>query len=401
MKPFIHRLIEKNIRKTLERGKSILLIGPRQTGKTTLIEQQIKPDISYSFSHTGTKLRYEQDPSLLERELEEKLKSYTKPPIIFIDEVQKIPAVMDIAQYIIDKGLAQFILSGSSARKLKTAKDINLLPGRVVSLHMTPLLYEEMAFLHPNLEDILLYGTLPGIWNVPDPESREIDLYSYVSTYLEEEIRKEALVRHVGHFSRFLQIAAGEAGYQLNFTRLSQDIGVADTTIANYYQILEDCLLVSRIDPLTNAHTKRRLVKSPKYLFFDLGVRRACAGDGIGMPRKLMANLFEHYVGNELVYRGLLDYPSARVRYWRDTAGPEVDYILELNGKYIPIEVKWSDAPNAHDTRHLKKFMEEYPQKAEKGYIVCQTPHRYKINNDILALPWQELDFIFIEADKV
>lgn len=394
MRQFIHRLLEKNIQQTLQRGKSILLLGPRQTGKTTLIEQQIKPDISYSFAHVATRQRYEKNPALLERELEEKIGAYTVPPVIFIDEVQKIPRVMDVAQYLIDQGKAQFILSGSSARKLKTGTEINLLPGRVVSLHMTPLLYQESSSFNLALEDLLLYGTLPGIMNESDPALKEIDLYSYVSTYLEEEIRKEALVRNIGHFSRFLQIAAGEAGCQLNFSRLSQDIGIADTTIANYYQILEDCMLVSRIDPVISSYTQRRLVKSPKYLFFDLGVRRACANEGVRLPKKMMSILFEHYVGNELVYQSQLDHPQAKVRYWRDTAGPEIDYILDVAHHYFPIEVKWTEKPDLNDARHLRKFMAEYPE-AQEAYIVCQTPHRYRISDKIMALPWQEISYIF------
>lgn len=394
MQSFIHRLLENNIHQTLKRGKSILLLGPRQTGKTTLIEQHIKPDISYSFAHVATRQRYEQNPALLEYELEEKSKLFAKPPVIFIDEVQKIPLVMDVAQHLIDKGNAQFILSGSSARKLKTGKEINLLPGRVVSLHMTPLLYQESAVFDPTLENLLLYGTLPGIMKEPDIGLKDIDLYSYVSTYLEEEIRKEALVRNLGHFSRFLQIAAGEAGHQLNFSRLSQDIGIADTTIANYYQILEDCMLVSRIDPITNSYTQRRLIKSPKYLFFDLGVRRACANEGVGLPKKIMADLFEHYVGNELIYQSQLDYPQAKVRYWRDTAGPEIDYVLDVARHYLPVEVKWTDKPDLSDARHLKKFLMEYPESQE-AYIICQTPHRYRISEKIMVLPWQEISFIF------
>jgi predicted AAA+ superfamily ATPase len=394
MKSYIPRLLENNIRQTLQRGKSILLLGPRQTGKTTLILQQIKPDIHYSFAHMATRQRYEQNPALLEHELEEKIKTFLKPPLIFIDEVQKIPRVMDIAQHLMDGQKAQFILSGSSARKLKTGKEINLLPGRVVSLHMTPLLYQELAPLNPTLEHLLLYGTLPGIMTEVDFPSKEIDLYSYVSTYLEDEIRAEALVRNIGHFSRFLEVAAGEAGKQLNFTRLSQDIGIADTTIANYYQILEDCMLTLRVDPIIESYTKRRLVKSPKYLFFDLGVRRVCANEGIGLPKKIMADLFEHYIGNELVYQSQLRSPQIKVRYWRDTAGPEIDYVLDVAHRYIPIEVKWSDKPDLKDARHLKKFIEEYPHTA-CAYIICQTPHRYKLNDNIWALPWQETHTIF------
>ncbi len=385
---YVHRLLEVSIRESLKRGKSVLLLGPRQTGKTTLIQHQLKPDIQYSFAKVAIRQRYESNPALLERELEEQIKNYPRP-LVFIDEVQKIPRVMDIAQHLIDDHRAQFILTGSSARKLIHGKEINLLPGRVVSLHLSPLLYDELPSPKPSLEDILLYGTLPGIITESN-KNRETDLSSYVSTYLEEEIRAEALVRNVGSFSRFLEISAGESGKQINFTRLSNDIGVSDTTISNYYQILEDCLIANRIDPITKSQTRRRLIKSPKYLFFDLGIRRVCANEGLQLPQKLMADLFEHYVGNELLYHSQLISPQIKLRYWRDSAGPEIDYVLDITQQYIPIEVKWSEAPNETDARHLKKFLEEYSE-AKQAYIVCRTPRRYKVCDRITALPWQEI----------
>lgn len=386
---YIPRLIETNIRQALDRAKSVLLLGARQTGKTTLIQHQIHPDISYSFARANVRQRYEQNPALLESEIEEQIKSFSKTPLIYIDEVQKIPRVMDIAQHLIDAKLAQFILTGSSARKLIRGKDLNLLPGRVVSLMLSSLLYDEIKDLKPTLQDILLYGTLPGIITESDKSIREIDLYSYVTTYLEEEIRAEAVVRNIGSFSRFLEIAASESGKQLNFTRLSQDIGVSDTTIANYYQILEDCLITIRIDPITNGHTKRRLIKSPKYLFFDLGIRRACANEGTQLPQKRLGDLFEHYVGNELYFQSQLISPHIKVKYWRDSAGPEIDYVLDIAGRCVPIEVKWSDHPASSDAKHLKKFIEEY--SSEQAYIICRTPQRYKIEDKITALPWQDI----------
>lgn len=393
---YIHRIIEKNISSALARGKSVLLIGARQTGKTTLIQQQVKPDISYSFAKASIRQRYEQNPALLEKELEEQIKSFKKPPVIFIDEVQKIPRIMDIAQHLIDSKLAQFILTGSSARKLKTGSDFNLLPGRVVAFTMTPLLYEELPEPKMTLENILLYGTLPGVITEPDPDLRETDLYSYVTTYLEEEVRAEALVRNLGSFARFLEIAAGEAGRQLNFTRLSQDIGISDTTVASYYQILEDCLITLRVDPITQSQTKRRLIKSPKYLFFDLGIRRACANEGIRLPQKMLGELFEHYIGCELIYQSQLVSPHIKIKYWRDTAGPEIDFVLDIAHQYIPIEVKWSDQPDITDAKHLLKFIDEYPE-CKKGYIICRTPQRYKITQNILALPWQELKTVLLQ----
>lgn len=390
---YIKREIAANLTQALKRQKSVLLLGARQTGKTTLINHQIKPDISHSFARVATRQRYEQNPALLESELEEQIKKYDKPPIIFIDEVQKIPRVMDIAQHLIDDKLAQFILTGSSARKLKTGKELNLLPGRVVALTMSPLLYDELPEPKPALENILLYGMLPGIILEPDMRMKDTDLYSYVTTYLEEEIRAEAMVRNLGSFSRFIEIAAGESGKQLNFTRLSQDIGIADTTIANYYQILEDCLITLRIDPIDHSTTKRRLIKAPKYLFFDMGVRRACANEGVKLSQKMLADLFEQYIGTELVYHGLLASPDIKVKYWRDSAGPEIDYIIDQSHEYTPIEVKWTDKPNLSDAKHIKKFIEEYHVK--QAYIICRTPHRYKIEEKIIALPWQEIGAIF------
>ncbi len=185
----------------------------------------------------------------------------------------------------------------------------------------------------------------------------------------------------------------------MNFTRLSQDIGVTDTTVANYYQILEDCLIAIRIDPITNSQTKRRLIKSPKYLFFDLGIKRACANEGTRLPQRVIADLFEHYVGNELVYHSQLTSPHIKVKYWRDASGPEIDFILDVAHQYIPIEVKWSDKPSASDARHLKRFLDEYIE-AKAAYIISRTPHRYKLDDRIIVLPWQELGKIFQELKE-
>lgn len=399
MKTYTYRLIEKPIRHTLARGKSILLLGPRQTGKTTMVRHQLQPDLQYSFAVVAIRQRYEKNPALLEAELIEKIKSFfelnAKKPLIFIDEVQKIPRVMDIVQHLIDDQQAQFILSGSSARKLKTGHDLNLLPGRIVVFTMTPLLQNELLTTVP-LFDLLLYGSLPGIVAEANSDDREVDLHSYVTTYLEDEIRAEAVVRNIGDFTRFLEVAAGESGKQLNFKQLSQDIGVSDTTIASYYQILEDCLIASRIDPIIHSQTKRRLIKSPRYLFFDLGVRRVCGNEGTRLPQNILGDLFEHYVGNELIHQSQLLSRKMKVRYWRDSAGPEVDFVLDIEHRYIPIEVKWTDKPGRFDVKHLEKFISEYPE-AQFGYVICRTPTRYKISEKIMALPWEEINRIFIE----
>ena len=393
---YFKRLLGDAARKTLARGKSLLLLGPRQTGKTTFVRQELQPDIEISFVQTSMRLRYEKDPKLLEYEIQSAIEKYERPPVIFIDEIQKVPAVMDSVQYVIDKKQAQFILSGSSARKLKSGKEINLLPGRVVAYTLSPFVYQEMPEKYQILEDLLLYGSLPGILLEEDKGNKETDLYSYVTTYLEDEIRAEAVVRHIGHFSQFLQLAAGESGKQINMTKLSQEIGVAATTINGYFKILVDCLIAHQIEPITDSISKRRLIKSSKYVFFDLGIRRSCANEGIKLPARLMGELFEQFVGLQLLAYSDLQNPAIKLRYWRDSAGPEIDYVLDIAQSYVPIEVKLSDSPTIHDARHLEKFMEEY-SSAKQAYIICATPVAYTFgkNNNIKVLPWQELHTIF------
>jgi len=389
---YIDRKIGDLVNRALAREKSILLLGPRQTGKTTFLDHQVKPDLTFSFAHIATRLHYEKNPVAFAQELKLETEKYDRKPLVLIDEVQKIPLIMDVAQDFIDKKMAQFILTGSSARKLKHGAHVNLLPGRVVSLVMDPLTLEEIP-THIKLDDLLLYGSLPNIITEADEDNKENDLYSYVSTYLEEEVRAEALVRNIGHFARFLELAAGESGLIVNFTKLSQEIGIAASTIADYYQVLEDCLIIQRIDPITDGITHRRLIKSPKYLFFDLGVRRACANEGVRLSSRTLAHLFEQYIGLELMRYARLKSPKIKLKYWRDSAGPEIDFVIDVTHHYIPIEVKWSAHPNLSDAGHLVKFMQEY--KVDTAYIVCNAPKAYKISPHITALPWQELAVLF------
>lgn len=389
---YIRRQLGAIARKSLARGKSILLLGPRQTGKTTFVRVELKPDLEFSFVKQSTRLRYERAPVLFEQEIAEYLTKCNKPPTIFIDEIQKIPAIMDSIQYFIDKQQAKFILTGSSARKLKHGKDINLLPGRVVSLYLSPFTYQELPANQHDLTKLLLFGTLPGIILEPDDANKELDLSSYITTYLEDEIRSEAVVKNIGAFSHFLQFAAGESGKQINLTKISQEVGVAASTIAGYFQILLDCLITFKIDPIINSTTNRRLIKSPKYLFFDLGIRRACANEGTKLPERLLGELFEQFVGVQLKSYASIKNSTLKLKYWRDSAGPKIDYVLDINQTYIPIEVKWTDKPSTNDTRHLEKFMAEY-DNAPMAYIVCRTPNEYVLgkNKNIKVIPWQKI----------
>lgn len=384
---YIERTVDPLIRQALSRRRSVLLLGPRQTGKTTLL-QKIHSEHSVSFIQPQVRQKYERNLALLTQEIEA-LSDATAPklPLVILDEVQKIPEVMDVAQDLIDRQKAQFILTGSSARKLRRSH-ANLLPGRVIALHMDPLTLHEHP--GPSIKDLLLYGSLPMTYQAKDAASREVDLESYVTAYLEEEVRSEALVRNLGTFGRFLELAAAEAGAVVNFRKLSQKIGVAHTTMMDYYQILEDCLLVERVEPFTESKTRKKLTRSQKYLFFDLGVRRVAAKEGPRPAQAAWRSLFEQWVGLELIRMIRLTQPKARLHFWRDPAGPEVDWVIRQGEKLVPIEVKWTDAPSADDIKHLTIFLREYPN-APRAYVICRTARPLKLADKILALSWQDL----------
>src|SRR3989338_3523845 len=386
---YVHRLLEERIRHTFERGKSVLLLGARQTGKTTLINR-FKHDLLVSFVPPDIRQQYEKSPHLLKGEVEAlAAPAAGKRPLVILDEVQKVPDILDVVQDLIDRGKANFILTGSSARKLRRWAQVNLIPGRLVAFRMDPFSLEE--FPAKDLNERLIYGSLPGILSVQPLADQEDDLESYVTTYLEEEVRAEAVVRNLGDFARFLELAASESGGIINLRKLSQEIGVAHTTIGAYYQILEDCLIAERIEPLTQSKTRKKLTKSGKFLFFDLGVRRVAAREGTKLSRDTMGKIFEQFVGLELLRCTHIRDSTARIRFWRDPDGPEVDWVVDKNGVYTPVEVKWTGNPTANDIRYLEVFLSEYPS-AGAGYLVCQIPRKAKLSDRVFAIPWQSVD---------
>ncbi|HLD82693.1 MAG TPA: ATP-binding protein [Candidatus Omnitrophota bacterium] len=386
---YIPRLLEDRVRHTIKRNKSVLILGARQTGKTTLTHQ-FASNLSISFVQPDIRQRYEKSPHLLKGEVESLAAvGKGKRPLIILDEVQKIPVILDVVQDLIDREKANFILTGSSARKLRRGAKINLLPGRVVAFRIGPFSLRE--FPAKNLNERLIYGSLPGILALEDLTDRETDLEAYVTTYLEEEIRAEAVVRNLGDFARFLELAASESGGIINLRKLSQEIGVSHTTIGAYYQILEDCLIAERVEPLTQSKTRKKLTKSEKYLFFDLGVRRLAAREGEKLSRDTMGEIFEQFIGLELLRTIHTKGQGVKVRFWRDPDGPEVDWVIDSGGAYTPLEVKWTDNPKTNDIRHLEVFLSEY-KTAKTGYLVCQVPRKAKLSDKITAIPWQSID---------
>jgi len=393
------RCVTNKITHALERNKSILLLGPRQTGKTTLIKT-LPHDRYLNLMDNELRRHYEQSPSSLLGEIKLLASSLGKQPQVIIDEIQRCPDLMNSLQLLIDEKIAKFIITGSSARKLRRHTEINLLPGRVVSLTLAPLIPSELPAML-SLEDQLNYGTLPGIVLLNNIEDKNTDLMSYANIYLEEEIRAESLVRDLGHFSRFLQLSASESGMITNFSRLSQDIGISHLTVKEYYQILVDCMIAIRIDPLI-AGARRRLIKSSRYYYFDLGVRRACAKESAPVSEKNYGHLFEQWVTLTTWRWQQYFAPLQTLHFWRDANGPEIDLIIKSDHELWPIEVKWSKNPSEKDAKHLSLFMREYPE-AKQGIIVCRAPYRKEIVKNIIAIPWHEwqafLEETFIRLD--
>jgi len=380
------RSAETALKRHLARGKSILLLGPRQTGKTTMLAG-LKPDLALSLVSPAVRQRYERRPSLLAGEVRA-LPAVGRPrPLVTVDEVQKVPALMDVGQELIDRREAQFVFTGSSARKLRRGREVNLLPGRVVALRLDPLTLEESRA--ETLAEALLFGALPAIRTTESDRDKEADLRSYVETYLEEEVRQEALVRNVGTFARFLELAGQESGRIANLARISRDVGVSAASVRTYYEILCDCLIAERIDPLTRSTSRKKLTKTSRYLVFDPGVRRLAAGEGKRLPPSRLGELFEQFVALELIKLSRVHAPGAHVRFWRDPDGPEVDWVLEHEGTYLPIEVKLTDRPTQKDVKHLAVFMDEYEARA--GLVVCTAPRPIQLTRNVRAIPWFDL----------
>jgi uncharacterized protein len=265
------------------------------------------------------------------------------------------------------------------------------LPGRVIVHHLDPICLAEFGETLPSIEDLLLFGSLPGVLSIAENSDRELELQSYVTVYLEEEIRKEALIRNLGAFSRFLQLACIESGQLISFRNISQEVGVGHTTIAEYYRILESCMIAERFDPITKTSGRKRLTKSSKYCIFDLGVRRVGAVEGLELPREMMGRLFEQWVGLELRRLSRFSKDATAVCFWRDHAGPEVDWVVSRLGRYSPVEVKWTETPTVGDARHLHYFLDAYPDEASQGYVVCRTPFEMVLSDRVTAIPWQDL----------
>lgn len=404
------RLLETALRRRTSRGKVRLLFGARQTGKSSLLRALFPAEaVAINLQDPRERLRYERTPGTLARELEARPE---KRLVVCIDEIQKVPALLDNVQYLYDRQPArfEFFITGSSARRLR-AGAANLLPGRAHSYRLFPVIDPERSgaqassvlpsleampagssgFPAASIEDLLVWGSLPGVTSEPVAR-RASTLATYAEVYLEEEIRREALVRDVGAFARFLALAALESGRTMNLTALSQESGVPVATIRNFYQVLVDTFVGYWIYPYGRSGRKQ-ILATPRFAFFDLGVRNAAAE--LPLSRDLLKTekgaLFEHWVLLELVARAAYLGRGHRVCFWRTRHGAEVDAIVLTPWRDIPVEVKWTENPRPTDARHIELFLDSYPGRAKQGLLVCRVPRAMKLTDRVAAIPWREL----------
>ncbi|MYH50410.1 MAG: ATP-binding protein [Gammaproteobacteria bacterium] len=327
------RLLADVLRST---RKSALILGPRQVGKSTLLSS-LEPDISLNLASPRAFRDYVSHPERLERELHACSPGRST---VFIDEVQRIPALLDVAQVFIDEqpDRFRFLLSGSSARKLRRGQ-ANLLPGRIHVHHMHPLLACELG-TDFDVNRVLAHGTLPGVYAEPDERVRSADLRSYADVYLREEIQAEALVRNLGGFSRLLDLVAASSGRILNVHALCKDAGLGYETARRYVEVLEDTLVAFRV-PAWSGSDRSSLVRHGKMFLFDIGVRNALLRRPLDEPLPDERGfLLEHLVASELHRRLGTLWPEAALFHYRTRGGAEVDFVLEVGRELWGIEVK-------------------------------------------------------------
>ena len=353
-------------------------------GKSTLLAS-LEPDLTINLASPATFRDYVAQPERLEAELRG---AQAGVRTIFLDEVQRVPAILDAVQVILDemRGRFRFLLSGSSARKLRRGH-ANLVPGRVQVHQLHPLVESELGSAF-RIEPALAHGTLPGVYAETDAGERAAVLRSYADTYLREEIQAEALVRDIGGYARLLELVASASGRVLNLNALCMDAGVAYETARRYVEVLEDTLVIFRV-PAWSGSDRAQLVQHPRLYFFDLGVRNALLRRPLDRPLDDERGLLlEHLVAYELHRRTGTLWPDMRLFHYRTRAGAEVDFLLEAGREIWGIEVK---ASRRVDTAALSglRSLRERVKRLTRRIVIFLGPRRQSLEG-VEVLPLEE-----------
>lgn len=364
-------------------GQSAFLWGARKSGKTTFLRNKFPDSLRFDFLKTDTYLEYLKTPSLLRERILAKDESRLCQPII-LDEVQKVPHILDEVHWLIENRGLSFVLCGSSARKLKRGH-ANLLGGRAWRYQMHPLTFAETG--ESNLLRILNQGLIPSHYLASEANYRK-SLKAYVSDYLIEEVFQEGLTRNIQAFSRFFDALGHCQGELINYTNIARDCGVDAKTVREYFYILEDTLVGSMLYPYSKRKSREIITQMPKFYLFDVGV-------GGYLSRRIVleekgeqfGRAFEHFIYMELQAYNHYAEKDMDIRYWRTKAGHEVDFVL---GDEICIEVKGTDLVKPSDLKGIVAFKDE--SRPRKAIVVCNEKEP-RLSGDISIMPWR----IFLE----
>lgn len=355
-------------------AKSFFLFGPRGTGKTTWVKSTFKQDIYIDLLEAELFNDLLANPQRLENFIPKNFSDW-----IIIDEVQKIPQLLDEVHRLIEKYKYKFILTGSSARKLRRAGP-NLLGGRALTYWLHPLTVMELGEDF-NLGHSLKFGQLPCAYTEADPKAY---LESYVKTYLEEEVRQEGLTRNLAAFTRFLEAASFSQGSILNISSVARECAVERKVVEDYFSILEDLLIAYRV-PVFTKRAKRRLVAHPKFYFFDVGVYRALRPMGpLDMPEEAEGAAFETLLFQELKAINDAFDLGYTISYWRTSNDMEVDFVLYGNNGIRALEVKRTGKVSKSMLNGLISFLKDYPMA--KAYFIYGGERRLR-QDDIEIVP--------------
>jgi uncharacterized protein len=362
----------------LDSQQSVLILGPRGSGKSFYIQSIIKEfkHIEINLLDQEEYILYLNNPDKLQNEITQKLKTDSQFTV-FIDEVQRIPRLLNDVHLIIEKYQSKitFILTGSSARKIKRGGG-NLLAGRALLVHFSTFSFNEVD-LKSSLNQVLQYGLLPTAFLANNDDIRIAYLKTYTAVYLKEEIQQEAIVRQIDTFSQFLEVAAFSNGEVVNFSKIAKVVSSTSKTIKEYFQILEDTLIAKRI-PAWNRSIRKQLQQAPKYYFFDNGVINALTGElrsELKSSSYRYGRLFENLVICEILkLNENFDY---KIYHYRTNHGNEIDLIIEKNAFSEPlaVEIKSATSPSIQDVKELVSFKQEFPNS--KVIVLCNCPRAY------------------------
>jgi predicted AAA+ superfamily ATPase len=365
------KIVRRHLEIALPAGRSAFLWGPRKAGKTHWIHHHFLSggEAVIDLLETDTFAEYAARPALLRERWDGR--------VIVVDEIQEVPALLDEIHWLIERRKASFLLTGSSAGKLRRGH-ANLLAGRAWRYEMGPLSASEVSGF--DLERIMWTGLLPPHFLSPEPDR---DLRAYVADYLKEEIAAEAQVRNVPAFADFLRVAAITSSELLNYTNLARESGVSAKVVRRYFEILEDTMLGQRLPPWTRARG-RRLIQTEKFYLFDVGVANHLARRRPRAGGSDFGKSFEHWVLMEILNFRRYRQPDLDVRFWRASTGQEVDFVLgEMDAA---IEVKGATRVHAGDLRGLRALREAH--RVKRAIVVC-LEREPRVLDGIQILPWK------------